>query len=327
MAPEPLRADLVMEGGGVKGMAFVGALEVLADAGYRFPRIAGTSAGAITGALVAGLQHAGEPLTRLPELAADLDLTRLRDSSTVGRALGPLHGLADAVSLLVTGGMHEGRHLYDWLSGVLADLGVETFGDLRRADPGSALPPERQHSLVVVVSDLSSHRMSLLPWDHPHYGLDPDEASVASAVCASAAAPYIFRPVELATRSAGSVSLVDGGLLSNYPITVFDHPDRSSARWPTIGIHLSARDGGPVGHSPVRNVLHVTKALVETMLEGTERRRIDDPEAIARTVFVDTSGVAALDFDQSPEQVAQLVEAGRDAAREHLAARFPGGEG
>ncbi|HLS33489.1 MAG TPA: esterase, partial [Brevibacterium sp.] len=113
----------------------------------------------------------------------------------------------------------------------------------------------------------------------------------------------------------------------NYPITVFDHPDRSSARWPTIGIHLSARDGRPVIHSPVRNVLHVTKALVETMLEGTERRRIDDPESIARTVFVDTSGVAALDFDQSPEQVAQLVEAGRDAAREHLAARFPGGEG
>lgn len=323
MASEPLRADLVMEGGGVKGMALVGALEVLTDAGYRFPRIAGTSAGAITGALVAGLQRAGEPLTRLPELAADLDLGRLRDSSPVGRALGPLHGLADAVSLLVTGGLHEGRYLHDWLSGVLGDLGVETFGDLRHDDPGSALPPERRHSLAVVVSDLSNHRMSLLPWDHPRYGLDPDEASVASAVCASAAFPYVFRPVRLATRPAGSVSLVDGGLLSNYPITAFDQPDRAASRWPTIGIRLSPREGGPVVRSPVRNVVHVTTSLVETMLEGAERRRIDDPEALARTVFVDTSDVPSLDFDQSPEQVAQLVAAGRDAARSHLAARFP----
>lgn len=105
------RADLVMEGGGVKGMAFVGALDVLARAQYRFPRIAGTSAGAIMGSLVAALQHAGEPLTRLRDIAATLDLPRVTDSSAVGRALGPLHGIADAVSLLVTGGLHEGKYL------------------------------------------------------------------------------------------------------------------------------------------------------------------------------------------------------------------------
>lgn len=105
------RADLVMEGGGVKGMAFVGALDVLTEAQYRFPRIAGTSAGAIMGSLVAALQHAGEPLTRLPDVAATLDLPRVTDSSRVGRALGPFHGIADAVSLLVTGGLHEGKYL------------------------------------------------------------------------------------------------------------------------------------------------------------------------------------------------------------------------
>lgn len=54
------QADLVMEGGGVKGTAFVGALDVLSAAGCAFPRIAGTSAGAVTGVLVAALQRAGE---------------------------------------------------------------------------------------------------------------------------------------------------------------------------------------------------------------------------------------------------------------------------
>ncbi len=326
MTTEAPRADLVMEGGGVKGMAFVGALDVLAEAQYRFPRIAGTSAGAIMGSLVAALQHAGEPLTRLPDVAATLDLPRVTDSSRAGRALGPFHGIADAVSLLVTGGLHEGKYLRDWLTGVLGDLGVATFEDLRRTDPGSALPPEREYSLVVVVSDLSDHRMSLLPWDYGHYGLDPDEQSVAAAVAASAAVPYVFRPVRLRTRPAGHASLVDGGLLSNYPIAIFDQEERADARWPTIGIRLSSREDDPAVHAPVGNLLQVTRALVETALHGIDRRHIDDPDAVARTMFVDTSGLSALDFDQSPEQIAQLVRAGRTAATKHLSGRTPDGD-
>ena len=51
--------DLVLEGGGVKGIGLVGAVLTLGDAGYRFPRVAGTSAGAITAALIAALQRAG----------------------------------------------------------------------------------------------------------------------------------------------------------------------------------------------------------------------------------------------------------------------------
>lgn len=58
------RADLVCEGGGVRGIGLVGAVDALVQAGYRFPRVAGTSAGAIVASLVAALQVAGEPLSR-----------------------------------------------------------------------------------------------------------------------------------------------------------------------------------------------------------------------------------------------------------------------
>ena len=40
-------ADLVLEGGGVKGIGLVGAISVLEEHGYVFHRVAGTSAGAI----------------------------------------------------------------------------------------------------------------------------------------------------------------------------------------------------------------------------------------------------------------------------------------
>jgi len=43
-------ADLVLEGGGVKGIGLVGAYSALCDADYTFHRIAGSSAGAIVGA-------------------------------------------------------------------------------------------------------------------------------------------------------------------------------------------------------------------------------------------------------------------------------------
>lgn len=326
MVTERKHADLVMEGGGVKGMAFVGALEVLIDAGYDFPRIAGTSAGAITGALLAALQHAGEPPGRLIELAASLDLSKVTDSGRVGRVLGPLHGLADAASLLFEGGLYEGVYLREWLTGVLADLGVHTFGDLRRVDPQSALRPEREYALVVVASDLSSHRMSLLPWDFGHYGLDPDDQSVAVAVCASAAMPFVFEPVRL-RAPGGTVSLVDGGLLSNYPITIFDQPERTESRWPTIGIRLSAREEDRGVAGPVNNAFELAKALVQTALHGVDRRHVDDPVTIARTMFVDTSEVPSLDFDLTADQQEELIQSGRAAATKFLAEKGPGATG
>src|SRR5690606_2306291 len=204
-----------MEGGGVRGTALIGALEVLTAAGIAFPRIAGTSAGAITGCLVAALQRAGESPDRLADLARTLDYSRVPDSSRVGRLLGPAHGLADLVSLLVRGGLHEGRYLRTWLTGTLGDLGVRTFGDLRRTDQQSALHPDREYSLAVVASDLTHHRMALLPWDFSAYGLDPDEQPVAEAVCASAAVPFMFRPTRLRPPPPlGAVSLAAGGPLS-----------------------------------------------------------------------------------------------------------------
>ena len=50
---DPKPADLVLSGGGVKGIGLVGAVVALMDAGYRVQRVSGTSAGSIVGAVVA----------------------------------------------------------------------------------------------------------------------------------------------------------------------------------------------------------------------------------------------------------------------------------
>lgn len=59
--------DLVMEGGGAKGMAFVGAAQYMQEKGVRSGRLLGTSAGAITAALLAAAYTAEEMLAALSE--------------------------------------------------------------------------------------------------------------------------------------------------------------------------------------------------------------------------------------------------------------------
>lgn len=312
-----LRADLVLEGGGVKGIAFGGALAVFAEAGYHFERVLGTSAGAIAGSLVAAMQKAGESLERITEITRTLDLSKVRDSGRVGKALGPLHGIADGASLLFEGGLYEGKYARDWLYGVLKDLGVTTFGDLHREDPQSAFPPHREYSFIAVTSDLSGHRMTLLPWDYEYYGLDPDEQTVADAVRASSATPFVFEPSRLHT-SHGTITFVDGGILSNYPIGVFDRQD-TTARWPTFGMRLSARESVRPHSEPMNSPLGIAIAVVETAMEGADARHIDLPSTQRRTVFIDTDAVSVLDFDITQRQRDDLIRAGRLAAAQFLA--------
>jgi NTE family protein len=313
------RADLVLEGGGVKGIGLVGAVDRLVAAGYTFPRIAGTSAGAVVGAVIVGLQRAGEPLSRLIDVASTLDYRKLRDRGPIGRLTGPLARVVDRMSQAFESGIYEGEYLHDWVDGVLRDLGIETFGDIRTDDPDSSLPPEYRYDLVVVASDLSRQRMVRLPWDYEVYGLDADERRISDAVRASASIPFYYEPVTLRSPLDKGVStLVDGGVLSNFPIALFDRTDDNPPRWPTFGVRLSARPTGRVQTQAVNGPVSLALALVETMMDACDARHIDDPCVQARSIFVDTSGISSVDFTLTKEQRQLLLDAGIAAADDFL---------
>jgi len=311
-------ADLILEGGGVKGIGLVGAAMHLAEHGYRFPRVAGTSAGAIVGSVLAALQRRGEGFDRLADITRTLDYRRFRDRGLVGSFLGPLGFVTDGFSLLLENGIFEGNYLHDWLSGVLADLGVHTFGDLLTEDPGDDGSLHHRYGLVVTASDVSRQRFVRLPWDYPAYGLDPDEQPVAQAVRASASIPFFFEPVPLRGEH-GTATLVDGGLLSNYPITIFDRQDERRPRWPTIGVRLSSQvDESARPPRAVRGPVALGLSLVETAIEAQPIAAFE-PCNVARSIFVDTSAVGFIDFGISEEEQELLLATGRQAAQEFLA--------
>ena len=314
----PLTADLVLEGGGVKGLALVGALEVLDEADYSFPRVAGTSAGALVGSVVAALHTRGENLERLHDIAVTLDYRRFRDRGLPVNPPGPLGVLADALAVVVEEGAYEGAYLRSWLRGVLADLGVRTFGDLRRDDSGDDGGLHHRYGLVVTATDLSRRRLVTFPWDYPDYGLDPDEQDVVTAVRASASIPFFYEPVQL-RGPQGTSTLVDGGLVSNYPISVFDREDGEPPRWPTIGVRLDALQlSSDRDVSRVRGPVAMGVALVATAIEACQAEHVLRPDNVARSITVTTDEVSAIDFGLSRAQQQRLRESGAAAATAFL---------
>jgi NTE family protein len=302
-------ADLVLEGGGVKAVGLVGAVSVLDEAGYRFARVAGTSAGALVGALVA----AGMTASQLVEQMRTLDYHRLEDGGRLAR-LGPV---GQSISALLEHGAFRGDYLHEWVSAQLGALGVHTWADLRRAGVDPSAPIEERYSLVVIVSDISRGKMLRLPWDYADLcGLDPDRQSVADAVRASASIPFFFAPVRLdcgAGHEHHSITLVDGGLLSNFPVDIFDNGSGPKP-WPTFGVKLSARPDAHQQPRPTESGLQMAVAILDTLVSAHDQRHIDDPVVQQRTIFVDTLTVRPTHFTIDAATRQRLFDNGRDAA-------------
>jgi NTE family protein len=226
-------------------------------------------------------------------------------------------------------GLYDGDYLLDWLGGVLKDIGVVHFGDLRLndADADARWTDQQRYSLVVHVSDITRGKLVRLPWDYEEYGLDADGERIVDAVRASMSIPFFFEPVRFRAPAvtvgevaiaAGRVTWVDGGLLDNFPVDVFDRTDGAEARWPTIGIKLSARQTTIAGIHGTDNVAAEAVACLETLLDNAGRYYVT-PDKAARTIFVDNAGVKATDFNLTADQRQKLFENGQNAARLWLA--------
>ena len=309
-------ADLVLEGGGVKGTGLVGAITALTENedSYQFHRIAGTSAGAI----VASFLAAGINPVALKQIMTEQDFSQFDDEPAIFTHLKPF---GEALGLLFHEGLFAGDALHMFIAHNLAQHGVTTWGDLRIDD--DELPPEQRYKLTVVVSDVSHGRELRLPWDYRGtLGIDPDSQLVADAVRSSAGIPFFFRPYRLPAAKEfsaghGYVLGTDGGMLSNYPIDIFDRPN--GARWPTLGVKLSARQQVTTSMWKAdANALQLATSLVSTMTDARDQLHVDDPYYASRTIFIDTTGFSSTNFHLTTTDKLTLFTNGHNAARQFL---------
>jgi NTE family protein len=315
---EPLRADLVFEGGGVKGIGLAGAYRELSDRGYHPECVAGTSAGAITAALVA-VGYSGAEVEEI--VLHQMHFSDFEDSAFLDH-FGKLGELGE---FFIHRGMHSGDYFLGWIRKLLEAKGKTTFGDLRNP-PGSA--DNREYSLQVVVSDLTARCMLVLPRDAAQLGIDnPDDLEIAEAVRMSMSIPVFFAPVVFKDRQTGVEHvIVDGGLLSNFPIWLFDSPASTPPEFPTFGMTFVAPgQQAPLAPNPPPDAVlpdlgsdvEFLKAIVSTMLQGRDRFYID-ADNFARTIPIPTLGISTTDFAITDTQAQALFDSGKAATAKFL---------
>jgi NTE family protein len=316
--------NVVCEGGGIRGVGLVGGLALLAERGYRFQYAAGSSAGAIVTALLA----AGYTPEELRVIISEQAFTSFFDQDWEDRI--PVAGAP--LSLLRDNGLYEGETLRAEVARLLAARGVRTFGDL--VVPGASDNPGERYRLQVIASDITARRMLVLPRDaREHLGVEPDSLNVALAVRMSAGFPIVFEPVRwVHPATAEEHLIVDGGLLSNYPVWLFDgvgDPDT-----PAFGLQLVDSEPSPrprddllAGGNLGAQLLAVARrmravdyllGLAMTAVEAHDRRYIEEAK-FARTIAIPTLGIGTFDFSLPAERLNALYDAGRQAAEEFLA--------
>jgi NTE family protein len=308
--------DLVLEGGGVKGIGLAGAYSVLEEQGFEAKNVAGTSAGAITAALIAADCKADE----LKEIIVSLDFTQFKDEGWEDKI--PLFDRT--TSLLLDQGIYEGKRFLEWMRGLLAAKGIHTFRDLIVEEFKD--DPKYRSRLQVIASDVTGRQLLVLPRDAEAIGLDPDELGVAEAVRMSMSIPIFFEPVRIENKNDDREHIiVDGGMLSNFPVWLFDCPPDEEPEWPTFGMLLvepepekpvsvrltKERDRG------VSALVDYIKAMAQTMMEAHDRLYIQQAQW-ARTIGIPTLGVGTTEFDITRDRALRLYDSGRKATEEFL---------
>lgn len=306
-----MRADGVFSGGGIKGLAFAGALQAAEEAGYAdWVQLAGTSAGAITAmALAVGYDANG-----LRELFS-FDFAKLDDRG------GPL-GLGVIVNYFHHG-ITRGKALTEWIESVLENApsrpqgrAPRTFSDLERG-------------LQVVGTDIVHSRMVVFPddvgdyLDHDGKPYVPEEFPIATAVRISAGYPGFFPPLTLRYAKTGKDgALVDGGVTSGFPVFLFDRPEPDHPTW-AFRLYEGLPPEKPAYH-PLSGVLWPVSLIGDVL--DTAINSLDDFELKDfgnRVIAIPTGNLSALDFSLSEKDKQFLFDSGYEAAKRFFASPDP----
>lgn len=287
-----MRIDAVFSGGGVKAFAYLGVLESLEKHQFQIERVAGTSAGAIISAFIAARFTSEE----IKAIMKELDITLFMDPPLITKYLP----FTKWFFLYFQLGIYKGDKLEEWLKVKLQEKNIHTFKDIKTG------------YLKIIVSDLSLGKLVVLPDDLPKiYGINPDTFPIAKAVRMSAGFPYFFMPKKLKGKSEGKSVIVDGGLLSNFPLWVFSK--HKNLLRPVLGVKLTENVNMNNEINKINNALNMFQALFLTMKQAHDTRYISKTEE-KNILFVPVGDMKATYFQINEKEKEELADIGRERA-------------
>lgn len=372
-----MKYDLVFEGGGAKGIVFVGALREFYDTDKEntADRLMGTSAGAITATLVAAGYTIDEMLAALAEkkngksvfsefmsppahipgsvisngaigsFLDGFDIPYLPDfiEKSIKRSLISYFAeklpARHLVSFIELGGWFSADKFLDWL-GEKLDTGM--FNGKKRNFSNMNLEEFNQatgRDLTLCVTDTTWHLMLAL--NHRTAPLCP----VKWAVRMSMSIPFLWQEViwksewgKYRGEDISGHSIVDGGVLSNFPIELFlsDLPSVTDVMGPNTnnpvigllidenievaGADTAPKSTGAFDISKLKTVQRIS-GLVNTMLEAHDKSVITTFEDLV--VRLPAKGYGTTEFEMSDQRRDLLVAAGQEAMKKHFERHGP----
>lgn len=296
------KCNAVFEGGGVRGIGFAGAIASMEAAGYKFQNVVGSSAGAIAAALIAAGYTGEEIKTELN----NVDYKKFHEKSRLG----------DCINLLRNYGIYKTNYFEKWFKGLLQKKGKNVFGDLNG-------------QLQVTASDLTDRKILILPRDLEQFGIDPDTFSIAAAVKMSMSIPLYFDACRLTDKEENVHVIVDGGLLSNYPIWILDDGSPNT-KIPTFGFKFNSDATTDKFSEPmeINSLIDYGKAVVSTMLLAGDNYHISVSKGdLQRSIIIPigvadkkgkTKYITATDFNLTREESDMLYANGYHSASSFL---------
>ena len=319
--------NLIFEGGGVKGIAYVGAIQELENQQImkNIKRVGGTSAGAINAVLLA----LGYTLKETQKIMMELNFNNFMDDSW--------GFVRDSNRLISEFGWYRGDFFRTWIGDLIGQkTGNEfsTFNDL--SNKGFL-------DLYLVGTNLSTGYSEVFSTEHT------PRMRVVDAVRISMSIPLFFASV----RDFRNDVFVDGGLFNNYPIKLFDRekyidvtdlakharktnyyevenkskPKTSSSyvyNKETIGFRLDSRqeiavfrDGAEPPHVKIVDFFDYIGALFKAILNVQENQHLHSDDW-CRTIYIDTVGVGTTEFDLDDQKKKKLVTEGKKATQSYF---------
>ena len=287
-SPQPKRKKVavVLSGGGAKGVAHIGALKVIEEAGIPIDIITGTSMGSIVGGLYSigyradvldSIVRAQDWNTLLLD-REDLSLQRIAEREkqntymiSTGITLKKNKGLS------ATGGIIKGKNLHSLFERLTS--GYNDSIDF--------------NTLPIPFACVATDMVTFTEYDF-HSGVLPQ------AMRASMAIPAVFTPVRI-----GGMVLVDGGMRNNYPADVA----REMGADIIIGVAVPDED-------KTAEDLGSTTSILKRIVDYNTKNKYDENVSITDVYIpVNTHNYSAASFNSAA--IDTLINRGEEAARGH----------
>lgn len=294
---------LVFSGGGVRGIAFGGVVEALdeLDLLKQAKKIAGVSVGAIAAGLIA-VGYSGKDVRNT---LSKIDLSQFIDSSY-------FHTM-DLYNLINYYGINSGDQMLEYYGKLLEDkTGNKNITFKQIYD-------EYGITLVIVTSCINKEKAC-----YYSYKSKPD-LPIRVAVRRSMSVPILFNPV----HDKDDI-YVDGGLMDNFPIWIFDNENLNNgtdspqciSNSKTIGFKLfneKVIDNYNLvsTDAKVDSLISYVSQLIESMMIQMERNHINN-EYFKNTIIVDTLGISSFNFNLSDKKRESLIKSGYDMTKKHF---------